>query len=267
MFPRQLFVLLILSLFAVFVTDTNAQEFALRKVSFPRSAQSEKVQAHFLHGVAAPRSFWNPVALQACLKRGDDGLEKIQPLTHAPTQKKWNESILVTGERDAVGSRLYPFWLRSKFSEPPVDWENQAVWIAALRNVALVYASYYRDPPITEANDKLISFTEAAEGKGSPQIILLSGGSEERTLPAGQMAPDSGAEWIFLKASWFCRNFSENYLLEPAHGSKVGPPHGEAQEPFNDAEDISDIVVAVPIEFGDLNRLYELIFHAEGGFR
>ena len=69
---------------------------------------------------------------------------------------------------------------------------------------------------------------------------------------------ESGVEWTLLRASWFCQNFSESYLLEPLLAGEVALPVGHVGEPFVDADDIADVAVAALTEEGHAGQLYEV---------
>jgi uncharacterized protein YbjT (DUF2867 family) len=73
-----------------------------------------------------------------------------------------------------------------------------------------------------------------------------------------QAVRNSGAEWTIVRASWFCQNFSENFLLEPVMGGKVAFPGGQVAEPFIDVEDVADIAAAALAEDGHVGQLYEV---------
>jgi tetratricopeptide (TPR) repeat protein len=62
-FSYRISVLAIAFVMAILAGTTNAQEFGLGTVNFPTSAESAKVQAHFLHGVTALHSFSYELAL------------------------------------------------------------------------------------------------------------------------------------------------------------------------------------------------------------
>jgi uncharacterized protein YbjT (DUF2867 family) len=69
---------------------------------------------------------------------------------------------------------------------------------------------------------------------------------------------ESGAAWTIVRASWFNQNFSEAFLLEPLLGGVLALPAGTVGEPFVDADDIADVVVAALTEDGHSGQLYEV---------
>jgi uncharacterized protein YbjT (DUF2867 family) len=165
-----------------------------------------------------------------------------------------------TGRRvvERLKARNLPVRVGSRAGEPPFDWENPSTWPGALRNIDAVYISYYPDLAVPGADDAILSFSELAVRRGVRRLALLSGRGEPEAERCEQLVRDCGAEWTLLRASWFCQNFSENYLLEPLLAGEVALPAGQVGEPFVDADDIADVAVAALTEDGHSGRLYEL---------
>jgi uncharacterized protein YbjT (DUF2867 family) len=88
--------------------------------------------------------------------------------------------------------------------------------------------------------------------------VLLSGRGEDGALLGEQAVRDSGAEWTIVRASWFCQNFSESYLLEPVLSGEVAFPAGDVAEPFIDVEDIADVAAAALTDDKHAGQLYEV---------
>ncbi|MER5628098.1 NAD(P)H-binding protein [Streptosporangium sp. NPDC002544] len=165
-----------------------------------------------------------------------------------------------TGRRvvERLTARGLPVRVGSRSGEPPFDWEDQATWAAALRGAGSVYLVYYPDLAFPGAADSVRSFVSRAVGSGVRRLVLLSGRGEEEAQVSERTVRESGVEWTILRASWFCQNFSEDYLLEPVMGGEIAFPAGDVAEPFVDAEDIADVAVAALTEDGHRGELYEL---------
>ncbi len=165
-----------------------------------------------------------------------------------------------TGRRVAerLEARNLPVRIGSRSGEPPFDWENAATWPAALRNVDAAYIAYHPDLAAPGAADAIRSFTELAVSSGVQHLVLLSGRGEPEAQRCERLVQDSGAGWTLLRASWFCQNFSESYLLEPLLAGEVALPVGNVGEPFIDADDIADVAVAALTEDRHDGQLYEL---------
>ena len=165
-----------------------------------------------------------------------------------------------TGRRvvERLEARHVPVRIGSRSAEPPFDWENPATWPAALRTVEAVYISYYPDLAAPGASDAIRSFTELAVKSGVRHLVLLSGRGEPEAQRCEQLVESAGVDWTILRASWFCQNFSEGYLLEPLLAGEVALPAGNVGEPFVDTEDIADVAVAALTEERHAGQLYEL---------
>ncbi len=131
-----------------------------------------------------------------------------------------DKDILVIGASGKTGrrvmQRLMTRGLRvragSRTGEPPFDWEDQATWSPALRNVNAVYLTYFPDIAIPGAVDAIRQFTRLAVDQGVRHLVLLSGRGEEEAQRAEQVVRDSGIDWTILRSSWFSQNFSENFF-------------------------------------------------------
>jgi len=89
-------------------------------------------------------------------------------------------------------------------------------------------------------------------------LVLLSGRGEAEAQRCEGIVRGSGAAWTILRSSWFCQNFSENFLLDAVLAGEVGLPVGDVGEPFVDADDLADVAVAALTEDRHDGQLYEL---------
>ena len=97
----------------------------------------------------------------------------------------------------------------------------------------------------------------AAEA-GLEHIVLLSGRGEEGAERAEEILKASGLSWNIVRASWFCQNFSESFMLEGILEGELVLPAGDTVEPFIDADDIADVAVAALTEPRHRNKLFEV---------
>jgi uncharacterized protein YbjT (DUF2867 family) len=162
-----------------------------------------------------------------------------------------------TGRRVALrlAARGVPTRVVSRSGEPPFDWENEATWAPALRDVESVYVSYFPDLAVPGALAAVRSFAELAVESGVRRLVLLSGRGEEEAQRTELAVQEAGAEWTIVRCSWFMQNFSENYLLEPILSGEVVSPAKDVLEPFVDA---ADVAVAALTEDGHAGQIYEL---------
>jgi len=121
-----------------------------------------------------------------------------------------------------------------------------------------VYVTYYPDLAFPGAADKVRSFAKLAVKNGVRRLVLLSGRGEPGARLGEQAVQESGAEWTIVRASWFCQNFSEGYLVDGVLSGEVPFPAGNVAEPFIDADDIADIVAAALTEDRHVGKLYEV---------
>jgi uncharacterized protein YbjT (DUF2867 family) len=170
-----------------------------------------------------------------------------------------------TGRRVAerLKARGVPVRVGSRSGEPPFDWEDEATWAPALRDVESVYVSYtVPDIAVPGAVEAVGSFAELAVESEVRRLVLISGRGEEEAQRAERVVQEvsekAGAEWTIVRCAWFSQNFSESYFLEPILSGEVALPAGEVPEPFVDAEDIADVAVAALTEERHAGQLYEL---------
>jgi uncharacterized protein YbjT (DUF2867 family) len=165
-----------------------------------------------------------------------------------------------TGRRVAAGLTAHGRTVRigSRAGDPPFLWEDRGTWAAALEGTAAAYIAYSPDLAAPEAAGDVGAFAELAVRQGVRRLVLLSGRGEAGALRAEEAVRDSGADWTIVRSSWFCQNFSEDYLLEPVLAGEIALPAGEVGEPFVDVDDLAEVVVAALTGPGHVGRLYEV---------
>ncbi|MEU8254311.1 NAD(P)H-binding protein [Micromonospora inaquosa] len=176
------------------------------------------------------------------------------------------QPILVLGGTGKTGRRVVdrlvkldrPVRVGSRSGEPPFDWTDRRTWASVLDGVSSVYLVYYPDLAAPDALATVRSFTEQAVAGGIERLVLLSGRGEEEAELSERTVQDSGVAWTIVRASWFSQNFSEDFLTDSIRGGEVVLPAGNVPEPFVDAHDIADIVVAALTGNGHAGQLYEV---------
>jgi uncharacterized protein YbjT (DUF2867 family) len=78
-----------------------------------------------------------------------------------------------------VSARGVPIRIGSRSGEPPFDWNDQATWAPALRDVESAYMTYYPDLAVPGAAATVGAFAELAVKNGVRRLVLLSGRGEE----------------------------------------------------------------------------------------
>ena len=176
------------------------------------------------------------------------------------------DTILVLGSTGKTGRRVaerlmargVPTRLGSRSGRPPFNWEDRTTWAPVLQNVESAYVSFYPDLAVPGAAETVGSFARMAVANGVRRLVLLSGRGEKEAQISEQAVQDSGSAWTIVRASWFNQNFSEGAMLEPVLSGEVALPVGDVAEPFIDAEDIADVVVAALTEDRHAGQLYEV---------
>lgn len=176
------------------------------------------------------------------------------------------EPILVIGGTGKTGRRVkqrleaLDVQVRngSRTATPPFDWKDRSSWDAVTEGVRAAYITYYPDIALPGAVDAIEAFISLAVAKGRKRLVLLSGRGEEEAQKAEQALMASGADWTIVRASWFSQNFSENFFVEDIIAGEVAFPRDGVPEPFIDADDIADVVVAALMDERHVGQLYEV---------
>ena len=174
--------------------------------------------------------------------------------------------ILVLGATGKIGRRIVerlesagvPVRAGSRAADPPFDWDNPNTWAPALDGTRAVYISYYPDLAAHGAVEATSAFARLAVETGARRLVLLAGRGEAEAERAEQAVRESGADLTIVRSTWFMQNFSEGDFLGQVLSGEVTLPAGDMVEPFVDADDIADVVVAALTDDRHIGELYEL---------
>ncbi len=174
--------------------------------------------------------------------------------------------ILIIGKNGKTGSRVnqrlqalgYATRPVSRSTRPAFDWENPATWRSAIEGTDTAYVTYQPDLAVPGAELTIKAFVRVAAEAGLKHIVLLSGRGEKGAERAEEILKASGLAWNIVRASWFCQNFSESFMLEGILAGELVLPAGDTVEPFIDADDIADVAVAALTEPRQRNKLFEV---------
>ena len=174
--------------------------------------------------------------------------------------------ILVLGSNGKTGSRVVQKLEALKVSvrkgsrsaTPSFDWEKPDNWAAVLEGVKSVYITFQPDLAVPGSDEAIRTLVHLAEEAGVEKLVLLSGRGEKEAQDCETIVRNSRLKWTIVRASWFCQNFSESYMHDPVVYGHVSLPAGDVKEPFIDADDIADVVVAALTEEGHDSKLYEV---------
>lgn len=165
------------------------------------------------------------------------------------TGRRVAEKLTALGRPVRVGSRS---------GAPAFDWNDPGTWGPALEGVDRAYVTYYPDLGFPGAVEQVGAFARAAVAAGARRLVLLSGRGEEAAERGEEALKASGADWTVVRAAWFNQNFDESFFLEPVLAGEIALPTAGAVEPFVDADDIADVVVAALTDDRHIGRTYEL---------
>ncbi|AWZ09707.1 MULTISPECIES: NAD(P)H-binding protein [unclassified Streptomyces] len=165
------------------------------------------------------------------------------------TGRRVAEKLTALGRQVRIGSRT---------GEPAFDWNDPESWGPALQGVDRVYVTYYPDLGFPGAAEQVGAFARVAVAAGARRMVLLSGRGEEAAERSEDALKESGADWTVVRAAWFNQNFDESFFLEPVLAGEIALPTADAVEPFVDADDIADVVVAALTDDRHIGRTYEL---------
>ena len=173
--------------------------------------------------------------------------------------------ILVLGASGKTGRRVterlsaagIAMRAASRSGETLFDWEDEATWAPAMAGVDAAYIVYYPDLAFPGAADTVGAFADLAVANGVKRLVLLSGRGEEAARQAEVRVENSGADWTLVRCAFFNQNFSEAFADAVRYGV-LALPAGATAEPFLDADDIADVVVAALADDRHIGQLYEL---------
>jgi uncharacterized protein YbjT (DUF2867 family) len=146
----------------------------------------------------------------------------------------------------------------SRSTTPPFDWDNPHNWASVMDGVKSAYITYQPDLAIPQAEAAIKQFVAVANERGLQHVVLLSGRGEAGAERAEKILQNSGLNWNIVRCSWFSQNFSESVMLQGILDGELVLPATDTIEPFVDADDIADVVVATLTRSDMQNKLYEL---------
>lgn len=146
----------------------------------------------------------------------------------------------------------------SRSASPSFDWQKPQGWAAALAEMDKVYITFQPDLAVPGAKEAIEQLVKESQKAGIKKLVLLSGKGEREAELCEQIVINSGIAYTIIRASWFSQNFSESFFLEPIQAGHVATAQADAQIPFVDTDDISDVAVEVLLSSAHDGQLYEL---------
>ncbi|MFI8307873.1 NmrA family NAD(P)-binding protein [Streptomyces sp. NPDC085927] len=160
-------------------------------------------------------------------------------------------TVVVTGARGRTGSRVARaaeaagLAVRAASRATGFDWEDRTTWADTLRGADAAYLVHPSDVGAPGTAEAVGALAGEALGLGVRRLVLLSARGEDQALPTEEALRASGARWTVVRAAWFAQNFSEGPLAEELRRTgELVFPAGGVPEPFVDARDVAEVVVA-----------------------
>lgn len=193
------------------------------------------------------------------------------PLTHdaghmTNTENTQQETVLVTSATGKTGrrvsERLAARGVRvlagSRQGAVRFDWEDEGSWGPALEGADTAFVAYYPDLAAPGADTAMRSFGRIAARAGVGRLVLLSGRGEPEAAGAESALRESFPRLTVVRASFFAQNFSEGPMIEGVLAGEVAFPGGDTAEPWIDADDLADVIVAALTEEGHEGLVHEV---------
>lgn len=141
------------------------------------------------------------------------------------------------------------------------DVTDRTSWPAALDGVAAMFLM--RPPEIVAVGRDLLPFVDAAVAAGVTRVVFLSvqGAQRSRAVPHRRVERHleaSGAQWTFLRASYFLQNLLTVHCEEIRERGEIAVPAGSGRTAFVDTRDIAEVAVVALTGPGHERRAYEL---------
>ncbi|GHH35774.1 NmrA family NAD(P)-binding protein [Streptomyces candidus] len=180
-----------------------------------------------------------------------------------------NNTVLVTAASGKTGRRVaerlaahgVDVRAGSRKGEVRFDWEDEGSWGPALAGADAAYVTYYPDLAAPGAVDAMRTFGRTAREQGLTRLVLLSGRGEPEAVEAESALREawgSPAGMTVVRAAFFAQNFSEGAMGEGVAAGEIAFPAGDTAEPWVDADDLADVVVATLTEPGHGGEVYDV---------
>lgn len=183
------------------------------------------------------------------------------------TNQSIPQPIVVVGATGKTGRRVtnklrtrgVPTRGVSRSSAVRMDWHDPSTWPAVLDGAEAAYITYAPDLCVPDAPDAVARFGEQAVGAGVERLVLLSGRGEPEAYVAEKALRSVVPQCTVVRSSWFAQNFSEGaFGADVAAGTLVLPVDPKVREPFVDADDVADVVVACLLDGRHAGQTYEV---------
>ncbi|UFU05952.1 NmrA family transcriptional regulator [Ruania halotolerans] len=161
--------------------------------------------------------------------------------------------ILVTAAHGKTGRRVasrltaagHAVRAGSRSGDPRFDWTDPTTWPGAVDSVRAAYLAYQPDLALPGAREAVTGVAAALVERGVQRAVLLSGRGEPLAQECEHAFLDLIPTGTVVRCAFFHQNFSEGAFAQTViEGVLALPGAPERGEPFVDAEDIADVIVA-----------------------
>ncbi|MFK7959850.1 MAG: NmrA family NAD(P)-binding protein [Phycisphaerales bacterium] len=165
-----------------------------------------------------------------------------------------------TGRRIADGLTAHGVSVRrgSRRGQTPFDWDAPRTWAAALEGAWAATISFVPDLAVPSAAPAIAAFVDAAAHAGVQRLVLLSGRGEPGAQACERIVLDGPIDATVVRASWFNQNFSEGPFADMIRAGVIALPGGDVPEPFIDADDIAEVMIAALLEDRHIGTVHEV---------
>lgn len=176
------------------------------------------------------------------------------------------DTVLVIGATGKTGRRVvnrlnqHGVKVRAASRNGPwkFDWTQPNTWGPVLAGSDAAYISYAPDIALPGAVEAVSALILRAKQEGVRKLVLLTGRGEAEAQRAEIELMASCAAWTVVRSSWFMQNFSESVFRDGVAAGEVVFANGHVPEPFVDADDIADVVVAALLDDTHVGQIYEV---------
>jgi len=182
-----------------------------------------------------------------------------------PSTSSLISPVLVTGATGKTGTRVVSglaaraiaVRAASRSGAVPFHWDDPSTWAPALDGAEGLSIAYAPDLAITGAAETVAALARAATEAGVRRIVLLSGRGEDEAQRAERLVQAEAPQATVVRSAFFAQNFS-GVFLEDVRAGELALPVGDVPEPFVDADDVADVMVAALTEDGHEGLVHEV---------
>lgn len=164
------------------------------------------------------------------------------------------EQLLTAGRRVRAASRSSESVRRmfgQRVEAVALDFTDELTWPGVFDGVRQMFL--LRPPHLGKPKAQIIPALECARARGVEQVVFLSlqGAEKNKAVPHAAIEAwlrTSGADWTFVRASFFHQNLSTTHLTDIRDRDEIVVPAGHSATAFVDAEDVGAVGAAALLD-------------------